>query len=152
MIQTERLLLHPASDEEMRTLIAAEADEGLRAAYAEMLAGCLEKPEQRLWYTAWFIDTLSGERVGDLCFKGITEDGTTEIGYGLLPEFWGKGYATEAVIAASRWAIRQPGIRAIEAEAEETNLASQRVLQKAGFVPNGKLGEEGPRFTLVIQP
>lgn len=38
----------------------------------------------------------------------------------------------------------------IAAEAEGTNLASQRVLQKAGFRPNGKRGEEGPRYTLVL--
>lgn len=61
MIQTERLILHPATDEEMRALIAAEPDEDLKKAYAEMLEGCLEKPEQRLWYAAWFIDTLSGD-------------------------------------------------------------------------------------------
>ena len=36
----------------------------------------------------------------------------------------------------------------IEAEAEVGNLASQRVLAKCGFVPNGKTGEEGPRYTL----
>lgn len=150
MIQTGRLFIHPATDEEMRALIAAEAEEELRTAYSEMLAGCLEKPEQRLWYAAWFIDTLSGERVGDLCFKGVTEEGATEIGYGVLPEFQGHGYATEAVIAATRWAIRQPGICTVEAEAEETNLASQRVLQKAGFRPYGKWGEEGPRYTLVF--
>lgn len=151
-VQTERLIIHPASDAQMRDLIAAETDEELKAAYSQMLAGCLASPEQRQWYAAWFIDTLSGERVGDLCFKGITHGGSTEIGYGLLPEYWGRGYATEAVTAMARWAAAQPGICAVEAEAEETNLASQRVLQKAGFVPNGIRGEEGPRYVLVIQP
>ena len=32
---------------------------------------------------------------------------------------------------------------------EADNLASQRVLEKAGFVPSGEYGEEGPRFVLT---
>ena len=34
------------------------------------------------------------------------------------------------------------------AETDAGNAASQRVLEKCGFRPNGILGEEGPRFTL----
>ena len=40
-------------------------------------------------------------------------------------------------------------LRALLAQqtAEESNFASQRVLAKAGFLPNGQMGEEGPRYT-----
>ena len=34
----------------------------------------------------------------------------------------------------------------VEAETEPDNAASQRVLAKCGFVPNGIVGEEGPRY------
>ena len=34
----------------------------------------------------------------------------------------------------------------ITAEAEEVNIASQKVLSKAGFVPTGEVGEEGPLY------
>jgi ribosomal-protein-alanine N-acetyltransferase len=37
---------------------------------------------------------------------------------------------------------------AIEAETAPENIASKRVLEKCGFIANGKIGEEGPRFTL----
>ena len=47
ILETERLRIHPASEEEMRALIANEEDEGLRLAYGEMLAMSLQKPDQR---------------------------------------------------------------------------------------------------------
>lgn len=146
MIETERLIIRIASDDEMRVLISDESDEGLKAAYGEMLSESLAHPEARHWYSAWFINLKSGERVGDLCFKGLSPEGAVEIGYGLLPEYWGQGLASEAVNAAVLWALSQPSVEKIEAETEPDNLASRRVLEKTGFVPTGEFGEEGPRF------
>ncbi len=146
MIYTERLIIRPASDGEMRALISEQTDEELIEAYGEMLAACEAYPDKRLWYAAWFIELTTGERAGDLCFKGLSPDGAVEIGYGLLPEHWGKGYATEAVRAVTEWALAQPGVKTVEAETEPGNAASQRVLAKAGFLPTGAMGEEGPRF------
>ena len=145
-IQTTRLNIRIASDEEMVALIASESDADLKQAYSEMLALSMNHPESRLWYAVWFIERLNGERIGDLCFKGLNEDGSVEIGYGLLEPFWRQGYATEAVIAMVDWASRQSGVKQVEAESEESNIASQKVLLKSGFEPTGKMGEEGPRF------
>ena len=146
MIETKRLRIRLATDEQMRAIIAEQTEEELKKAYGEMLSLCLAHPESRAWYAAWLIETPSGQRIGDLCFKGLSADGAVEIGYGLLPEYWGCGYATEAVSAAVAWALGQPGVARVEAETETDNLASQNVLKKAGFVPTGTLGEEGPRF------
>lgn len=38
------------------------------------------------------------------------------------------------------------GVCAVEAETDPENVASQNVLMRAGFVKNGVIGEEGPRF------
>jgi len=146
IIETERLRLHPATREQMEALVAAQTDPELRKAYAEMLEGCLRHPEQRVWYAPWSIETTDGTRVGDLCFKGLGADGETEIGYGILEESRGKGYATEAVDAAVRWALSQPGVTRVEAETEPDNVPSVRVLRKCGFQPAGKTGAEGPRY------
>lgn len=38
------------------------------------------------------------EMIGDVCIPRISDDGlASEIGYGIIPEYWGKGYAPEAV-------------------------------------------------------
>ena len=151
LIITERLKICIASDDEMRELIAEQTDEELKAAYGEMLAGCIARPAQRQWYAVWLIGLKNGEHLGELCFKGLPPDGVVEIGYGLSPEFRGKGYATEAVTATAEWASQQPGVTAVEAETDDENVASQRVLAKAGFVPTGARGEEGPRFVYRAQ-
>lgn len=150
-IHTERQILRPLSEKELEQLElqTRENDWELAKAYGNMLSGCRRFPEQFLWYTAWLImrqDT--GEAVGDACFKGLPPDGCPEIGYGILEGFWGRGYATEAVGALCRWALEQPGVRAVEAETVPENAASQRVLEKLRFTPTGESGEEGPRFRL----
>ena len=86
--------------------------------------------------------------IGDACFKGLPESGAPEVGYGLDADYWNRGYATEAADALCAWALAQPDVTAVEAETDPGNTASQRVLQKLGFVPTGETGEEGPRFIL----
>ena len=95
-MKTERLELTPMTAE----------------AYREMGDGVLKYPDQALWYTAWrIVLNKTGETVGDLCFKGLPDSGRPEIGYGILPEWEGKGYATEAVRAACSWTLSQPAGR-----------------------------------------
>ena len=149
MIYTERLILYPASREQMEAVISSERDEDLKQAYTEMLEGCLRHPDQWDWYAVWMIEKTDGTHIGDFCFKGLREDGTVEIGYGILEEHRGQGYATEAVQAACRWAFHHAQVQSLEAETDVGNTASQRVLEKCGFRPNGTFGEEGPRFTLA---
>lgn len=148
MIETERLRLYPAEREQMEAFINSEKDAGLKKAYTEMLEGCLSHPDQWDWYAMWMIELKNGTHVGDLCFKGLDADGVTEIGYGIQENYQGQGYASEAVKAICGWAYRDPKVTAIEAETDPENKASQRVLEKCGFTANGKVGEEGPRFTL----
>ncbi|MFR3971785.1 MAG: GNAT family N-acetyltransferase [Subdoligranulum sp.] len=80
--------------------------------------------------------------------SGPAKDRTVEIGYGILPSYEGNGYMTEAVQGMIRWAFAQQDVDFVEAEADPDNRASQRILEKCGFVPNGKTGEEGPRFVV----
>jgi ribosomal-protein-alanine N-acetyltransferase len=135
----------------MEATVEAESDAELKKAYGEMLAGCLAHPEQWDWYAMWRIEEPDGRLVGDLCFKGLEPEGRAEIGYGILEAYQGRGYATEAVRAALAWAFGHPELQAVEAETEPDNAASQRVLAKCGFLPNGVMGQEGPRYTLSRQ-
>ena len=130
----------------MERVIAAEQDDELRKAYREMLEGSLADPEQWEWYAMWIIERTDGTQVGDLCFKGISADSNPEIGYGILEEYRGQGYAAEAVKLALQWAFRHPEVKAVEAETDPDNAASQKVLMKCGFRPMGIVGEEGPKY------
>lgn len=149
-LNTERLIIYTASRDEMQKIIDSQADDILKAAYRQMLQGALDHPDRWEWYAIWIIERKDGLKVGELCFKGLNDDGSVEIGYGIFNEYQGNGYATEAVDAMVSWALRQPGVMRVEAEIEPDNKASKHVLQKCGFLPTGTIGEEGPRFVRVL--
>ena len=146
VLETERLKIYIASEEDMLRLVNAQTDESLAAAYREMLQGALANPDRWAWYAVWMITLKDGTHVGDLSFKGLEPDGAAEIGYGVYDAYRENGFAAEAVGAAVSWALCQPGVTRVEAETEPGNAASQRVLEKCGFIPTGTAGEEGPRY------
>lgn len=57
----------------------------------------------------------------------------SELGYMLLPEYWGKGYVTEAVTTLLNFAFNTLNFHSIEAVIDSRHKASERVLQKNGF-------------------
>jgi RimJ/RimL family protein N-acetyltransferase len=64
---------------------------------------------------------------------------TAEFGYWLGEPYWGKGIATEAATAVSNWGFQALDLVRIEAAVYHPNLASARVLEKAGFQFEGRL-------------
>ena len=152
-VETERMYLYPLSDEEMRLVIENESDHEMKPAYTEMLEGSLSNSDKRIWYAIWNMELKdeSGIIVGDFCFKGLGDDGVIEIGYGLKEEYRHHGYMTEAVKVITEWALSQDGVKQVEAETDAENIASQKVLLQSGFISNGKMGEEGPRFVVSLK-
>lgn len=148
VVESERMLLYPISNDEMRILIFQETDPEMKQAYTEMLQGCLAEPFNRIWSAVWNMELKNrpGIVVGDFSFKGLGSDGIIEIGYGLKEEYRHHGYMTEAVKTITEWALLQQHVRQVEAETDAENVESQNVLLRAGFKKNGKMGEEGPRF------
>jgi [ribosomal protein S5]-alanine N-acetyltransferase len=64
---------------------------------------------------------------------------TAEFGYWLAEEFWGKGIMTEVVPAFVDYCFKEFSLNRIYAEPFSNNPASARVLEKAGFVLEGRL-------------
>ena len=76
---TERLFLIPLRPDGMRALLARTTDPELVQPYTDMLDLSLAHPDQWVWYTAWGLyQNDSGDWVGDLCFKGLPENGHPE--------------------------------------------------------------------------
>lgn len=65
------------------------------------------------------------------------EDGTAELGYRFAQHVTGRGVATAAVRELCRLAAPRHGLRTLRAGTSHENVASQKVLGKAGFVPVG---------------
>ena len=64
---------------------------------------------------------------------------TAELGYWLGEPFWGRGIMSEAVAEFTRYAFVTFTLNRIYAEPFANNSASARVLEKAGFVCEGRL-------------
>lgn len=164
MIETARLNLIPA------TVALARAEIATRNEFARLLGATvpdnwppetladalplflswLEAAPDRVGWFGWYalaVGSAAPVLIGGGGFKGPPQEGTAEIGYSVLPQFQGRGYATEIVGALVRWALGQPGVARVAAETEWANPASVRVLSKAGFVRAGPATEpDGERF------
>ncbi|MEN2402818.1 GNAT family N-acetyltransferase [Flavobacterium sp. MC2016-06] len=69
------------------------------------------------------------------------ENYRAEIGYMLLPEFHGKGIIPEAVNRLIQYGFDDLQLHSIEAVIDPDNIASEKVLQKCGFVKEAHLKE-----------
>jgi RimJ/RimL family protein N-acetyltransferase len=72
--------------------------------------------------------------IGDIGFHHPPDDlGEVSVGFGIVPEARRQGYAAEALRTLLDWALAQPQVRAVHADTDLVNLASQRVLAGAGM-------------------
>ena len=82
--------------------------------------------------------------IGTSGYKGPpSEDGTVEVGYGIVAEHQRRGYASEAVEGLVRHAFDQPTVRRVIAETLPELARSIGVLRKSGFEPAGEGSEPG---------
>jgi ribosomal-protein-alanine N-acetyltransferase len=83
----------------------------------------------------FFIEKKDGSKVGFIGthFFG----GTLEIGYALIPAERGHGYCTEAVKIMVNYLFMSKNIVRIGAATSKANMASQKVLENAGFKLEG---------------
>jgi len=65
------------------------------------------------------------------------QDGVAVLGYRVAQQVAGRGVATATVQELCRLAAAQYGLRTLRAATTHDNVASQKVLTKAGFVPTG---------------
>ncbi len=83
--------------------------------------------------------------VGGCGYKGAPRDGCVEIGYAVSPVARGQGIATLAVKVLVAL-VQRSGVRSVVAEISPDNPASERVVQKAGFVMTGSRVDEDGEF------
>jgi RimJ/RimL family protein N-acetyltransferase len=82
----------------------------------------------------------SGEYIGEAGVLSFIKQNKRAVwGYNLLPEYWGKGYATEITKAAVKFMFDEVMAERIEALVMEENIASKKVLEKSGFIREGLL-------------
>ena len=150
-IETERLLLRPFTPRDAEALHAIWGDPAAarfggdwprpetvadtRAYLEPIVAGQAERG-----YASWaVIERETGRLIGDCgLFPADGAGPDVELAYGLAPDVWGRGYATEAAAACVRAGFDQLELDRIVADVDPANTASIRVLEKAGFERAGE--------------
>ena len=93
---------------------------------------------------AHFLVCVDGDPVGTVGLTGITPHwGTGDLGFYVDPDAQGQGYATAGVGLLVDYAFDQLRLEKLSADALATNPASQRVLEKNGFVEEGRFRDHG---------
>lgn len=92
------------------------------------------------------------QAIGYLNFHaGPDATGMVEVGYTLLPEARGHGYAIEAVRAAFDWAIQGQGVHRFRASVAPDNDRSLNLIGKLGFHQTGEQWDEEDGLELVFE-
>ena len=68
-------------------------------------------------------------------------DWEADVGFELAPEYWGRGFATEAALAIVSFGFRKLELHRISSWCIADNAASARVLENVGLRPAGRLRE-----------
>ena len=94
-------------------------------------------------FQLFFVEKKDGSKIGFIAHFHVLHLGTgsklLEIGYSLVPSERGKGYCTEALEIMVDYLFLSRDIMRIQAQTDQRNAASQKVLEKAGFKKEGTL-------------
>lgn len=115
----------------MAFLGGAKSEDQTRESFVEVLGQW-----ERLGYGVYVLsDAATGALVGRAGLRRREIDGAmeTDLGYMLLPEAWGKGYASEIGAALLKLGFEEIGLESIVAYTAPGNAASRHVMEKLGF-------------------
>lgn len=94
-------------------------------------------------FKLFFVEKKDGGKIGFVAHFHVLHLGTgtkqLEIGYSLIPSERGKGYCSEAVKLMVDYLFLSKEVMRIQAQTDMRNVASQKVLEKAGFKKEGAL-------------
>ena len=120
-------------DEQFMALLGGVRDEASTVAYLEMNVKHWTDHGFGMWMLR---DAASSTVIGRAILRHLDVEGVdeVEVGYGFMPKYWGQGLATEIARACVRIGRDQLGLGSLVAITRPINVASQRVMLKAGLV------------------
>jgi len=144
LFETERLIVRHYTKDDGDNFFLLNGDEEImryirpaktREEADQFLSEILKKLEENPSAGRWAVEEKhTGVFVGSFAFIPVEgKKDKMQLGYALLKQNWGKGYATELTVAGLQYVFTKTTLAEIFAVTEVLNTASQKVLLKAGF-------------------
>jgi len=124
--------------QDIQTKFFEESRENLRIVIAEI------NSEKRTLMFFKMIDKETDTHIGEIGYtiNDLTSNGKlVHLGYFTHKKFWNKGYVTEALNEIIRFAFEDEGVYKISTGCLVENIASERVMQKCGFIKDAGYSE-----------
>lgn len=149
-LQTDRLLLRHWNDGDLEAFAELNADpavmeffpDALDRNQSDALAAEIRRRMDEHGWGMWAVEVkTTGKFIG---FVGLNTNTVTprgenvEIGWRLNKQSWGQGYATEAAIAALRFAFDELGLDSVVSFTTVSNLRSRAVMERLGMKNTGE--------------
>ncbi|MDE4085277.1 GNAT family protein [Planococcus maritimus] len=106
----------------------------------QVLVDAEKNPRTRFTFAVVYTKDDAMIGAGELTIKSF-ENRTAEIGYIINPDYWGKGIATELAEKLVCFGFDKLNLHRIYATCAPENIASRKVLEKAGLLFEGQLRE-----------
>jgi [ribosomal protein S5]-alanine N-acetyltransferase len=153
-IETAQLWLRPLAPEDLDAIYSVWIEPGVRKHLWDderisreraetVLASSVESFEGRSFGIRAVIHKTSEELVGFCGFRFLEDEPEIELLYGISTSYWDRGFATEAARAAIRYGFEEIGFDRILGITDVENVASRRVLEKAGMKFEKHISREG---------
>jgi ribosomal-protein-alanine N-acetyltransferase len=143
-IETDRLRLRPVVSNDADAMHALWTDPAVRRylfddvviprAFVDQEIATSEQLMATHGYGLWTLRLMNADEIIGFCgYRFFHEPPQLQLLYGLAPACWGRGLATEAASAMIRHGFETNRFERIIASADAPNLASIRVMERAGM-------------------
>ncbi len=148
-LETNRLIMRPFEERDAEGLFLLDSNPDVMKYVGGVVSTKIEQSQQMIEFIQKqykenrvgrlaVIEKSTNTLIGWSGLKYLTSEingmkNVYELGYRFLPEYWGKGYATETARAALNYAFNEIKTDVVYAMAVTENTGSNRVLQKLGF-------------------
>jgi RimJ/RimL family protein N-acetyltransferase len=152
-LESERLILKPLSLNELLHINKNDISNIELEAISDSVKLAISKKLNKMkninkdvheWYTYWLIINKDNEQgIGFIGFKGLpNENGYSEVGYSISPNYRKQRIMTEALKTLVVWAFEFEECKGINAKVLKSNIGSHKVLNNCNFKINSSTEQE----------
>lgn len=160
-LQTERLVLRELGQDDLAPAHRMYSDPKVMRYVGRLPHASIEETQEHLRRDrdlfpsrqgiSWALTRRDSDQFIGSCgpWRLVKPHYRAEVGYDLLPEYWGQGLMTEALRASLRFCFTRMGLNSVTAQIDPQNQPSRRVLERLGFRQDGLLRQDyyfGGRF------